>query len=629
MLQAEEATAHAFLVTTAPQAGARLQASPPSLRLAFSEPVAGGERLVLKRLSGSRIAIGAIQRREGGRVIESVLPSLREGIYTVSWQAPSEDGHLSVGEFAFAVGRTGRLPALQSGDTGRIEWPQAAAGWLFVGGLLLAFGGLANERWVWSGVAGRHELVIPRLPVGYLLALSLSGGLLTLYLLARQSAAPEGLAGWRTLLLARPGLLALGQTALVAYGLWLMPVRRLRSWVLIPLALALALAAYRGHPGSVPAWWAAPANALHLGAVGFWAGGLAHLVLVASWLREEEARPGLLEGAGRYAGLALVSVGLLVATGILVALSQFADLAEVTGTSYGRILLIKIGLLTGALGLALTARRRGLTGKKGPHPGLLRRLTRFERAFVLGAVAAGVVLASTTPPRSLAATQSLLGPPPLEGPVVRRAGQVGFLSIYLAAAPDLLQIQALEPGGEPDPDVRLSLRGRKPDGKGLTISPRPCGPGCVSLAFPWQEGTTVLHLAASSPEWGRGRVRLEVPWPPGPEDPALFERVLATMRAQPRISMEERVTPGDSAGGRFPDLTGSELVALQPYAGGGVTDIRPVPGDAGVRKLAFYIPGSSIWVLFEIDDQDRLVAETIVSPGHLIQRRFAYPDGAE
>lgn len=628
LLASAEARAHAFLVNTDPQPGARLEVSPRSLRLQFSERPAGAERVRVRRFEGREVGIGPIQALQNEPALEASLPSLPDGVYLVSWQALSEDGHLSVGEFAFAVGRAGRLSA-GAQNPGRIGWPDAAAAWLSVGGLLLASGALASERWVWSGVARRYGTRVPRLPAGWFLAGSLFGTLFGLVLLARRTGAgPQALPGsipWGAGLAARAGWLAAGQGALVAYGLWLLPMRRLRSLALVPLTLALGMAAFQGHPGTAPAWWAGPANALHLGAVALWIGGLLHLALVAARLHSEGDRRALLEGAGRYAALALGIVALALASGTVVALSQFAAPRELAGTTYGRILLIKLVLVASALALALVARRRALLASAGPPMGLLRRLVRREGALLLAAVTAAVVLASAAPPRSLA-LGDLVGPPPLEGPVVRLGGMAGFLAVHLAAAPDRLQVRVLEPGGAPAADARIRIRGFRPNGSGLEVSPRLCGPGCATVALRWEEGTTALAVTTSSGRWGPGAVRFQVPWPPQPEDADLFERVVATMRAQPRVALTERVSPTGSRKNSF-DLTGEQFVALQPYAAGGATDIRPLPSTPETRRLTFYLPGSSFWILWEIDGNDRLGRETILAPGHLIERSFDYHGG--
>ena len=69
-------------------------------------------------------------------------------------------------------------------------------------------------------------------------------------------------------------------------------------------------------------------------------------------------------------------------------------------------------------------------------------------------------------------------------------------------------------------------------------------------------------------------------------------------------------------------MTGAELVALMPWAGGGVIDVRPVDGQADA--FTFYLPGSRM--LFEVRTgaDGRLRDQRMVNPGHEIGYRFTY-----
>ncbi|MGH2579430.1 MAG: copper resistance protein CopC [Actinomycetota bacterium] len=621
------ASAHAFLVSATPQPGDRLDASPSSITLRFSEPIAGGERIVVKAVDGSRVTTGRIQRLEGGLVVEVPLPPLRDGVYVVSWQVLGADGDLSLGEYAFAVGDAGRLPVLQPQAGGDVSWPSAAASWVLLIGLFLGFGGLASERCVWVPVGRNHGIDVPRAPVAPLLELALLGGAVQLLLVARDAiGGSEELTApaWAAVLTSRPGLLATAQVLLVAYGLWLLAFKRTRPWALVPLGLAVSVAAVRGHAGTTPDWWAAPANVVHLLAVALWMGGLAHVILLAWRFRTDEARPALIQGIRRYSGLALLLVALAVATGGLVALSQFTAPTQLIHTTYGRTLLIKLVLVSAALALAYAARRRALGANPRPRVELLRRLIGPEGTALVGAAAAAVIMASAATPRSATATDQLLGPPPLSGRVERLAGVADALAVYLGAGQEQLQVRVLVPSGEPAA-ADIEIRGQSPDGRDIAIAPRPCGPGCATVAFPWQAGVTRLEVTASSREWGTGTVRFDVPWPPGREAPGLLRRVVTAMSSEPRITMVERVSSGSigSAEATY-SLTGAQFVAEELYAAGGAVDIRPVPSSTGTRALTLYLPGSSIWYRLDFDAQYLLRRETIVSPGHLIQRTFTY-----
>ena len=115
-----------------------------------------------------------------------------------------------------------------------------------------------------------------------------------------------------------------------------------------------------------------------------WTGALAHLVVVlagAPALRSTAAVP-----VRRYAELALPTVLVVLATGILTALAEFRSLSSVLDTGYGRTLLVKSALVLGALCLALASRLFALRPNPGVDVPLLRRLTAPELALrLLGA----------------------------------------------------------------------------------------------------------------------------------------------------------------------------------------------------------------------------------------------------
>lgn len=372
---------------------------------------------------------------------------------------------------------------------------------------------------------------------------------------------------------------------------------------------------------------------MHLLAVALWLGMLAHLVLVSWRLRDPTSWPALRDGARRYAGPALALALVALVSGGLVALSQFTRPAELVLTTYGRLLGLKALAVGGALLMASLAHRTltaWLAGTGGcASAAALRKATRAEVALALGATALAAVLAGAPPPKSVDAAQELLGPPPFEGPVVYRAAMAGYLAVYVGAARGQLRVWALAPSGDPAPETRFQIAGLDPGGRGVDASPRPCGPSCASSAFPWQDGTTTLTIGVSSRAWEGGSVRMAVAWPLGPDESTLLARVAATMRGVPRLDLTERVTPrapGTTDTGS--EQSGATFMGGEAYGEGGAAGVRLVPRPGGVRTLSLFVAGSSLWYAIEIDGQDRITKETIVAPGHLIERSIAYPAGA-
>lgn len=136
------ALAHSFLFDTRPSQGERLASSPGEVVFQFTEAVTPGSVEVdVTSAAGDVIDAGSPEVESDGRVVRVPLLASVEGVAGVSWHVVSAvDGHESAGEFAFAVGETGELPAASgAGSTGAAE---TAWRWVFLAGLSLAVGAL-------------------------------------------------------------------------------------------------------------------------------------------------------------------------------------------------------------------------------------------------------------------------------------------------------------------------------------------------------------------------------------------------------------------------------------------------------------------------------------------------------
>jgi putative copper resistance protein D len=180
------------------------------------------------------------------------------------------------------------------------------------------------------------------------------------------------------------------------------------------LALAaLTLLAAAGHAAAVEPGTAMAigVDGLHLVAAGVWAGALlpiAGLMARASEEQNAEVRPHAVLAARRFSRLALGAVLGLLASGIWAALTQVGTVAGLLGTAYGRLLLVKLGLLMPILGLAGLNRRRLLPALAGEaatlgRPALrgLARSMRIEATLALLLVGVVAALGTTPPARHL------------------------------------------------------------------------------------------------------------------------------------------------------------------------------------------------------------------------------------
>jgi copper transport protein len=612
--------AHTFLVASSPAAGQRVVASPQLLQLEFTQPVVlGGTRVEIQSRGGRAIPTGALQRSADGTVITVRLPTLADSTYHVIWQALSEDGHPSTGDFAFGIGAAAVLPAVTSGTASPTDWPEALATWVVIAGLALLLGTVVSRRWVWNATQLTGER-----PSLYMLHVLVIAGTLQEFTLtaARVGAGSGAIATAAATQAGFLALLTLGMTAGSAIGWRLRQARVAIPWILA----GLAAQALRGHPGVSGELWQESAVVIHVVVAALWVGMLAHLV-GGIWLRSATWEE-ISHAVRRYAALALASAALVVATGIVLALGEIRQPQQLLATMYGRILLLKAALVLVALLAAAWARGFRISRPRTPPLPGLRALTRVEVGLLIGVVGVASLLGSVAPPAplaSVAAARPLTLAPIPTGPSLTVAGQAGWLEVYLTASARTMVLNVVTPtGSESAATVRLRrLVAHSPGGQTVALSSRSCGPGCFREAYDWPAGTTAIDITVDATQWAGGILQFAVPWPPVPSDPALIARVVATLRAQRSVLIDERVTsgPGAKAENQF-KVTGEQLLQSFPYGAG---QAYALPTSGTDREVVVYLPGSQIWMHLWIDAQDRLVGDVIVAPQHLLEHTFSYP----
>jgi copper transport protein len=395
---------------------------------------------------------------------------------------------------------------------------------------------------------------------------------------------------------------------------------------LVAATLAISV---RGHAGTSGHAWAVGADALHLVGVALWVGMLTHLVLVVRSTAAEASRTAMAVAVRRYSALALPTVLVILAAGGVDSLAELTAPGDLVNTGYGRTLLVKGSVVALALGLALGSRLLALDNNPIVRFGVLRRLTRAEVAALLAVLVAAGVLVNAAPPRSSAQTEGpplALGPPPMQGPTVQLAALAGLGTVVgVIAAPDELRFRVLRLE-DPAPSGTRLIVDATGNGRPADLFPRPCGPGCFEIHYRLRPGTTRLVARVAIPDWPSGAAEFDVPWPPQPAQPELLARIVRSMRAVRTMVLVEHVSSGPRANARPTIYRGDGLgfIAGEPWSAGAV-DVRPLDLQLPYRDLAFALPGSDIWVRVTIDARDRLRSETLVTPGHLINRTFTYP----
>src|SRR5438552_17883286 len=261
-----------------------------------------------------------------------------------------------------------------------------AARWLLVIAVLTGLGVLAHQTALLEGRAGAalepHALTR--------VATQTQGGLVWLVRLG---------------ILLVAGFFAMGPVRVVTTVDWL---------ALHGEMVGLALVA-RGRMGAAGHAAAAEPNRLraigidfaHLAAAGLWAGALPALALLlrrAARADGADARPYAVLAAQRFSGWALVTVLVLVGSGVVNAVTHVGDVAGLIGTTYGRLLLVKLSVFALALVFAALNRRRFLPALGGDaltvgRPAMKRLATAVTAEALLMIAVIGVVAAlGVTPP---------------------------------------------------------------------------------------------------------------------------------------------------------------------------------------------------------------------------------------
>ncbi|EPD56570.1 copper resistance CopC/CopD family protein [Streptomyces sp. HGB0020] len=358
------ASAHAALTGTDPDDGAVLKSAPRHITLTFTESVGLlDDSLRVLDPDNRRVHTGEARHAEGRSDTASVtLPeNLAEGTYVVAWRVVSADSHPVGGAFAFSVGKPSATVATVG--TGPTENPATRS--LFNIARYLAYLAVALLIGAAAFVAlcrpaDRGPLRRP-LVAGWWTLLGTAVVLLVLRAPYENGTAPatafDADAFGRTLT-GRPGLLLLARIALLlVVAVFAVRLRKRTQWsrpvlaagAVLAVALALTWAAAEHASAGVQVPLAIASTVLHLLTMALWLGGLVALLIL---LRRTELPAA---AVARFSRVAFTCVTVLVVTGVYQSWRGLGSFAELTGTTYGRLLLAKLAavvLLLAAAGLS-------------------------------------------------------------------------------------------------------------------------------------------------------------------------------------------------------------------------------------------------------------------------------------
>ncbi len=623
------AQAHAVLLFASPAIEGAVPTAPKEIALVFDEPVrpSGAKALHITAPGGASVPHGAVARSEGGKQLTAPVRSVMgPGVYTVTWQAVAEDGDVMSGTYRFAVGSvTGELGST-SGAPGRQQVSgapaTAALRWVLYAAFALSLGGLVGERLasrqrVPEGAGRPRSWVLPGTAAGLVASIGLTVLIAGGGSLVDGVTSPSGAA----VLDGRPGILAVVGT--VAW-LGAMVALRLKQRRLVAGALFVAAVTegLRAHPAAESAVWGPVLTTVHLLAAAVWIGALVHVLrLGRAWRWASNARAVL----RRYACLALALVLVVLLTGTLSGL-LLLSWSELWDTSFGQVLVVKLSLVGAVCGMALAARRR----LAGSAPRLLARVEASALVAVLGVTA---LLSVTQPPRNVNAALPFAPPP--SGNAITVGGRADQIGIAATASSGQVVVRLTAPdtdlsdnGGEARLSYEAGLTLTTPGGRTRALAIRGCGEGCFYARVTWRKGLNLLTVKAGAQGWGGGQDTLRVMWPVRP-DAKLLQRVVKAMRAIDAFTLHELVASDIDRTRVAPtrlEVTGKQFIDSEPYAKGQAPLSSRFTDAEGNTVLALGFPGERLALELTLDDQERVVRETLVAPNHFIRRTFTYPE---
>ncbi len=352
LLCAQASWAHSALKSSMPADG-EVVGRADTVTLTFAADV----RLIRLRLVSNNLDVPLPVDRTApaAMTFTAPLPVLADGAFEIEWTAMAADGHVVTGSFDFAV-------AAHGGMSGHMAGPFKLNSWNVLSTLVKAL----LYATCLTAAGGAFFLLIftgQLTPVQRRRAAAFTRAMATLALyltFARVAVAAASMGGnaaslwdWTLIRLVLEGsegpaavVRALGLLAVAAFA----PSPRWTAVAAAPGAvLAAGSFALTGHTVSLgPGNWPQFVVALHLVAAAYWVGALVPLLQLTA----SPDRPRLAAILKRFGNVALVMVGALIAAGLFLIWAML-DLPDgLIGSTYGRLLLIKLGLVAGLLALA-------------------------------------------------------------------------------------------------------------------------------------------------------------------------------------------------------------------------------------------------------------------------------------
>lgn len=414
-LTAPPAAAHATLIATDPTEGEVLAETPDVVTFTFDENVT--------LTDGSIQAFDAAgepvdsEASSEDKVVTADLPDdLADGTYVVAWRVVSADGHPISGSLTFSIGAPSETVVPPKIDNGTASGTKADVGisqGLAYAGLLVAVGLIVFRLWLLGDVrlpdAAATRL---RVVLGWATGVAIFFAALGVPLAGayQQGLGMEGLTDPKSFDLDLVGDDVLVLVLTVAGLAAALALRSRRSLATAAAAVALWSPALVGHTRAFePVSLLVVTDALHLTAGAVWLGGVVALAIVLPSMRSRRTEVAAL--VSRFSSVAAGVLALLVVSGTLTGWRILQSWDNLFGTTYGRLLLVKVGIALLVMAIAAWNRWRLLPRVSGAvghadgvaATGLVGRTVLAEACLLLAVVAVTGFLVNQ-PPREQPST---------------------------------------------------------------------------------------------------------------------------------------------------------------------------------------------------------------------------------
>lgn len=349
-LAPQSASAHASLVEATPEAGAKLESSPAGVSVTFNEQLDSGLFYIkVYDHSGAEITNRKATMNKDQMGIKLDLPKLAEGVYLISYHVISADGHPVGGSYPITIGNPPQedlldVPSAHTGHDhssgplttkGLLQYASrglwflmllALTGWAFWLRFVRPQGDEAQKSLsAWTlNLQRAHIVALLLLIFTHIEDLLGGGGVDEIWQLL--SSTNIGISWVLLLVLSFLGFVLLGRFA----------------WVDVSWSLALlAVKSFSGHAASFsPQWATIGLDFIHLVAAACWVGGL--ILLYAKWRHNKMDLGSYMQ---KFSKFALISILVLTVSGSMSVLLFLPNLRYLLYTTWGILLLVKIGVV--------------------------------------------------------------------------------------------------------------------------------------------------------------------------------------------------------------------------------------------------------------------------------------------